>query len=204
MNIIEMTRIAQQLPFDKKVTVHKNQGYEIFFLRPSSLSSRFKNYDINSNFQIYLKEPYKEAYKPNHLRLLFDLYNLSKENPSNQNDILETFDNIFYGEDPLTAVYKLTSLNYTQCLSPIDINAILAQSFIIEQNIGYGSKSKFNPPSLYIQGWIRTFIDSDKPLDQLCYRICRNTPPAAKYTCKDNAFNKRYTSNNTVLWYKQL
>lgn len=204
MNIVEMTTVAQKLPFDKPITIYKSQGYEISFKRPSTLSARFKHYDINTNFQIYLEEPNQKPYKPNHLRLLFDLYFLSRENPNQKNDILEAFDKIFYGEDALTAIDKLTTLNCQQSLSPIDINAILALSFIVEQNIGYGNKSKFFPPSLYIQGWIRTFIDSDKPLDKLCYSICRNNPPEAKYTCKDNAYNKRYTPNNTVLWYKQL
>lgn len=204
MNLAEITKVAQELPFDEQITIYKSQGYEISFFRPSKLSARFKHYDINTNFQIYLKEPNQKPYKPNHLRLLFDLYFLSRENPDKINDILEAFDKIFYGKDALAAVDKLASLSCKHSLSPIDINAILALSFIIEQNIGYGNKSKFSPPSLYIQGWIRTFIDSDKPLDQLCYRICRNTPPAAKYTCKDNAYNKRYTPNNTVLWYKQL
>lgn len=74
MNLAEMTTVAQKLPFDKPITIYKSQGYEISFKRPSTLSAIFKHYDINKNFQIYLKEPNQKPYKPNHLRLLFDLY----------------------------------------------------------------------------------------------------------------------------------
>lgn len=153
MNLAEINKVAQELPFDEQITIYKSQGYEISFFRPSKLSARFKHYDINTNFQIYLKEPNQKPYKPNHLRLLFDLYFLSRENPNKKNDILKAFDKIFYGEDALAAVDKLTSLNCQQSLSPIDINAILALSFIVEQNIGYGNKSKFFPHlSIYKAG----------------------------------------------------
>ena len=73
--------------------------------------------------------------------------------------------------------------------------------FIIEQNIGYGNKSTFNPPVLYIHGWIITFIASDKEIDQIMYRICRNTPPAVKYTCQDNKNLSKYNSDAELLWY---
>lgn len=38
-------------------------------------------------------------------------------------------------------------------------------------------KSTFNPPSLYIHGWIRTFINDKQEIGQVVYLICRNTPP---------------------------
>lgn len=57
MNLAEITKVAQELPFDEQITIYKSQGYEISFFRPSKLSARFKHYDINTNFQIYLKEP---------------------------------------------------------------------------------------------------------------------------------------------------
>lgn len=48
-----------------------------------------------------------------------------------------------------------------------DIIAVLSQLFIIEQDIGYGEKSTFTPPSLYIHGWIRTFIIAEQEIDQI-------------------------------------
>ena len=95
----------------------------------------------------------------------------------------------------------LTHIRFTQHINPIDITAILAQLFIIEQDIGYGDKSTFAPPSLYIHGWIRTFIASEQEIDQIVYRICRNTPPAVKYTCQDNKNHHNYNPNAEYLWY---
>ena len=202
MNLEYMTKIAEALPFDKELPIYSNyRGYVIYFCRPSNLPSRFTTYDINKNFQIWLKEPNKNPYKPTHLQLLFDLYFMVKEYPRIKNNLLETFDKIFYGEDVLTVIENLPSLKYALTRVPIEINAILAQSFIVEQNLAYGNRSKFDPPSLYIQGWIRTFIDSYEPLDKLCYQICRNNPPPATYTCQDDKKNKKYNPSNFPLWY---
>ena len=79
--------------------------------------------------------------------------------------------------------------------------AILAQLFIIEQEYGFMGRTKYNPPSLYIQGWIRNFIDSDAEIDILCRRICSFTPPPVKYTCCDDKNHKKYMNNAEPLWY---
>jgi hypothetical protein len=131
-----------------------------------------------------------------------DLKLRSRELPETVNDLLLTFDEIFYGADPLEAVKRVKNINYTQFINPIDITTVLAQLFIIEQNIGYGARSTFNPPSLYIHGWIRIFIASEQEIDQIVYRICRNTPPAVKYTCQDNKNHKNYNENAKPLWYQ--
>lgn len=120
------------------------------------------------------------------MRLLIDLKLRARELPQAREELLVAFDKIFYGEEPLDAIKPLTHIRFTQYINPIDITAILAQLFIIEQDIGYGGKSTFEPPSLYIHGWIRTFIEADQEIDQVVHRICRNTPPAVKYTCQDN------------------
>lgn len=57
----------------------------------------------------------------------------------------------------------------------------MAQLFIIEQDIGYGGKSTFDPPSLYIHGWIRTFIEAEQEIDQQL-KIDR-TPHCCRHTC---------------------
>lgn len=95
----------------------------------------------------------------------------------------------------------MAHIHFTQYINPIDITAILAQLFIIEQDIGYGRKSTFDPPSLYLHGWIRTFIESEQEIDQIVYRICRNTPPAVKYTCQDNKNHQKYNPAPESLWY---
>ncbi|MCI8955472.1 MAG: hypothetical protein HFG29_00610 [Eubacterium sp.] len=190
------------LPFDTMTEVYANDTQKVLVYRPSTLSARFKDYDVNTNFQIFLQIGNDKPFRPNHLRLLLDLKLRSRELPHTVNDLLLTFDEIFYGADPLESIKHVEDINYTQFINPIDITAVLAQLFIIEQNIGYGGKSTFEPPSLYIHGWIRTFIGSDQEIDQIVYRICRNTPPAVKYTCQDNKNHKNYNENAKPLWYQ--
>lgn len=202
MTYNEMLKIIVNLPFDQMIEVYSNGSQSIIVFRPSKLSERFKDYNVNTNFQVFLKNGDNNPFRPNHLRLLLDLKLRSREYPEYNNKLLLAFDKIFYGEDPIESISNIKKIPYLQYINPIDITAVLAQLFIIEQNIGYGGKSTFNPPSLYIQGWIRTFIDTDQEIDQIVYRICRNTPPAVKYTCQDNKNHKSHNKSAQPLWYK--
>lgn len=201
MTYDEMKKIVLDLPFDTMTQVYNNKEQAILIYRPSTLSERFKNYDVNTNFQIFLKIGDDKPFRPNHLRLLMDLKLRVRELPQTREALLVAFDKIFYGEKPLDAIKSLTHIHFTQYINPIDITAILAQLFIIEQDIGYGGKSTFDPPSLYIHGWIRTFIESNQEIDQVVYRICRNTPPAVKYTYQDNKKHPKYNPDAPLLWY---
>ena len=201
MTYDEMRKIVLDLPFDTMTEVYNNGEQAILIYRPSTLSERFKNYDVNTNFQIFLRIGDDKPFRPNHLRLLIDLKLRARELSQSKEELLTAFDTIFYGANPLDAIKPLTHIRYTQYINPFDITAILAQLFIIEQDIGYGGKSTFDPPSLYIQGWIRTFISSEQEIDQIIYRICRNTPPAVKYTCQDNKNHPKYNTNAECLWY---
>lgn len=197
----EMKEIILDLPFDTMTEVYNNGEQALLVCRPSTLSKRFKNYNVNTNFQVFLRIDDDRPFRPNHLRLLLDLKLRARELPQSRKKLLTAFDNIFYGEEPLAAIKPLTCIPFTQYINPIDITAVLAQLFIIEQDIGYGDKSTFNPPSLYIHGWIRTFIEADQEIDQIVYRICKNTPPAVKYTCQDNKNHSKYNPNAPLLWY---
>lgn len=201
MTYNDMRKIVLDLPFDTMTEVYNNGEQAILICRPRTLSERFKNYDVNTNFQIFLKIGNDRHFRPNHLRLLIDLKLRARELPQAKEELLIAFDKIFYGEEPLKAIKPLTHFRFTQYINPIDITAILAQLFIIEQDIGYGRKSTFDPPSLYIHGWIRTFIESDQEIDQIVYRICRNAPPATKYTCQDNKNHVKYNPDPELLWY---
>lgn len=201
MTYEKMKEIVLDLPFDTLTEVYHNGAQAILIYRPSTLSKRFKNYDVNTNFQIFLRIGDDKPFRPNHLRLLIDLKLRVREIPQSKEELLIAFDKIFYGEEPLVAIKPLARICFTQYINPIDITAILAQLFIIEQDIGYGGISTFNPPSLYIHGWIRTFIDAEQEIDQVIYRICRNTPPAVKYTCQDNKNHPKYNPNAQLLWY---
>lgn len=201
MTYDEMKEIVLDLSFDTMTEVYNNGEQAILIYRPSTLSERFKNYDVNTNFQIFLRIGDNKPFRPNHLRLLIDLKLRARELSQSKEELLIAFDKIFYGANHLDAIKPLTHIPFTQYINPIDITAILAQLFIIEQDIGYGGKSTFDPPSLYIQGWIRTFISSEQEIDQIIYRICRNTPPAVKYTCQDNKNHPKYNTNAECLWY---
>lgn len=201
MTYNELRETILDLEFDTMTLIYDNGEQKILVFRPSTLSDRFKDYDVNTNFQIFLQIGDEKPFRPNHLRLLIDLKLRSRELPQTREDMLIAFDRIFYGEDPLLAIKEISHIYFTQFINPLDITAVLAQLFIIEQDIGYGSKSTFEPPSLYIHGWIRTFIHSEQEIDQIIYRICRNTPPAAKYTCQDNKNHLNYNPEPVELWY---
>lgn len=201
MTYNELRETILDLEFDTMTLIYDNGEQKILVFRPSTLSERFKDYDVNTNFQIFLQIGDEKPFRPNHLRLLIDLKLRSRELPQTREDMLIAFDRIFYGEDPLLAIKEISHIYFTQFINPLDITAVLSQLFIIEQDIGYGSKSTFEPPSLYIHGWIRTFIHSEQEIDQIIYRICRNTPPAVKYTCQDNKNHRNYNPEPAELWY---
>lgn len=202
MNYTELERIIIDLPFDEEKEIYSNKGQTLYVVRPRELSERFKEYDASKNIQIWLKIDGKKPFKPNHFRLLIDLYTRVRECPESKDILLEVFDRIFYGEDPLKLMHLLDPYIYTQAINPIDIEVVLAQLFIAEQNIGFGKKSKYNPRSLYIQGWIRTFINADYEIDQVISGISYNRPPLVGYTKQDDQNHKEYNPNAKPLWYK--
>ena len=138
MTYNEMRAIVLGLSFDTMTEIYSNGKQSILIYRPSTLSERFKNYDITTNFQIFLKIGNDKPFRPNHLRLLIDLKLRAREFPQSKEELLIAFGKIFYGMEPLDAIKPLTHIHFTQYINPIDITAILAQLFIIEQDVGYG------------------------------------------------------------------
>lgn len=197
----DMFSIVEKLPFDTEAEVFSSDTERIYLLRPSVLPRKFSSYNPETNIQIWLEEPGRKAFKPNHLRILIDLKLRMREHPNLKYKFLEAFDKIFYGADPLISIEPLLSYKYTQHIGSLESTAILAQLFIIEQEYGFTGRTKYNPPSLYIQGWIRNFIDSDAEIDILCRRICSFTPPPVKHTCCDDKNHKNYMNSAEPLWY---
>lgn len=202
MKYTELEQIIIDLPFDEKKDIYSSNGQTLYVVRPQKLSERFKEYDASKNIQIWLKIDDKKPFKPNHFRLLIDLYTRVRECPDSKDTLLEVFDRIFYGEDPLDVMHMLDTYQFTQAINPTDIAVVLAQLFIAEQNIGFGKKSKYNPRSLYIQGWIRTFINADYEIDQVISGISYNRPPLVGYTKQDDKNHKEYNPDAQPLWYK--
>ncbi len=195
-----MLKIVINLPFDKKETIFKKEGIEVQLFRPSILSPRFKGYDINKNFQVWLKEGERE-FRPNHLRVMLDLNLRVRSRQDLKRDLLLAFDNIFYGSNPEKELAKLSKEKFEHYLNDLLIIGVLAQLFLIEQEYAYNKESYFEPANLFFQGWIREFIDNPKEIDNLCMSVCNGQPPITKYTYKENKKHKKCESNLKPLWY---
>lgn len=189
-----------ELPFEISSTILKCTNTEIYVLRPKVLSKRFKEYDPEKNFQIWLKESGKQ-FRPNHLRVMVDLNLRVRTEPDLKEKLLLAFDNIFYGQDPDKAIEPIKNEKFQQCLNELRVIAYLSQLFIIEQEIGYNKESKFEPPTLFYQGWLREFLDNNKEVDNLCMSVCSRRPPSAKYINKENKKNNKFEENLEYLWY---
>jgi len=197
----EMFKIVKELEFDNKKIIFKKGDVEIQLYRPSVLSKRFKDYDVKKNFQIWLKEG-KREFKPNHMRVMIDLNLRTRSRADLKEKLLIAFDNIFYGKDPEKELLKLSEENFEHHLNDLIIIGILSQLFIIEQEYGYHKESKFEPPTLFFQGWIREFIDSPKEIDNLCMSVCKGQPPKASYVNLENKKSKKWIIKEpTPAWY---
>jgi hypothetical protein len=195
-----MLEIIKKLPFDKIVPLNSDGEFEIYVLRPSTLGARFKEYDKEKNFQIWLREGTRE-FRPNHLRVMIDLNLRIRCRPDLKRQLLLAFDKIFYGESPDNAIVGLENEKFEHYLNSLKIIANLHQLFIVEQDYCYHKESKFEPATLFFQGWIRQMIDGPKEIDNLCMSICNGQPPQIKYTHLENKKHKHYSENRKALWY---
>ncbi len=200
MKKTKVFEIIKNLPFDEKKVLFTEGTFSVYVLRPSKLSKRFKDYDINRNFQIFISDGLRD-FRPNHLRVFIDLNLRFRSRPDLKKNLLAAFDNIFYGEDPEKEVEYLSKEEFVHFLNPLGVTAILSQLFIIEQEYCYKKESNFNPPTLFYQGWVREFLDSPKEIDNLCMRVCNRQSPSAKYVAKENKKSTKYSGNLRPLWY---
>ncbi len=165
-----MFKIVRDLEFDKNKVVYKKGDLEIYLFRPSKLSKRFENYNFKKNFQIWLKEKERE-FRPNHMRVLIDLNLRIRSNSNMKEKLLLAFDNIFYGADPEKELKELDKEKFEHYLNDLIVIGILAQLFIIEQEYGYNKESKFDPPTLFFQGWIRELYFYVVPIRKKVYNL---------------------------------
>lgn len=196
----EMLEVVKKLNYDEKKIIYSN-GYEsIWIIRPSELSKRFKNYDREKNFQIFITQGSRE-FRPNHLRVMIDLNLRVRCREDLKEKLLFIFDEIFYGEDPEKLVEEIEDEEFSQYLNSIKVIAILSQLFLVEQAYAYYRESNYDPPTLFYQGWIREVIDSPKEIDNLTMSICSRRACSAKYVNKENKKSKKYECNLDKLWY---
>jgi hypothetical protein len=200
MKYEEMLAFVKELAFDVDFPVCQVNNYEIYLRRPSKLSSHFKNYNVNKNFQIWLRHGNRE-FRPNHLRIMIDLYLRTRSRPDLKKPILNSFDNIFYSSCPDEEIIIFENERFEHSLNPLRISAYLHQLFLVEQDYCYNKDSNYEPPNLFYQGWIRQCVDSPEEIDNLCMSICRGRPPAVKYTAKENRKHSNYCKVRENLWY---
>lgn len=196
----DLFKKIRNLAFDKREIIYKENGTELYVIRPSKLSARFKNYDLKKNFQIWLKEENRE-FRPNHLRVFIDLHLRARSRPDLTRDLLKAFDKIFYGEDPNTAIEHLKKEGFEHFLNSIGVIANLSQLFIVEQAYGYNKESNYEPPTLFFQGWVRQSIADSKEIDNICMSVANGQPPLARYTNYENRKGKKYRDKLKDLWY---
>ena len=197
----ELLEIVKNLKFDTDTNIFTDEdGTVMYIRRPSKLSKRFSAYDINKNFQIWFKTSEK-AFRPNHLRLLMDLYMRGRSRPDLKRKLLLAFDNIFYGKDPDEELKELAKEKFEHTLNSIQLIGHLAQAFFVEQEYAYNKESNYIPPSLWLLGWIRQAIDSPNEIDILLMSIASGRPPNKRYVDKENKKSKNYTEGLKPLWY---
>jgi len=192
--------IVKELGYDNKKSIHSYDNAEIYIIRPSKLSKNFVNYDPSKNFQIWLRENNMD-FRPNHLRILIDLNLRIKSRPDLKNKLLSAFDSIYYGEDPEKVLYSLKEENFNLYLNNLMTIGILHQLFLVEQEYSYNKESHFEPPSLFLQGWVREFMDSPKEIDNMCMSVAHGQPPINRYVSLENKKDKKYQNNLEGLWY---
>ena len=201
MEYEKIFKIVKELKYDNEFFVCEDEnGVKLSIFRPSKLSSRFKNYDIKKNFQIWIDDT-ERKFRPNHLRVMIDLNLRVRSRPDLKRKLLTIFDNIFYYNDPDKEIEVIKDEKFEHYLNSLKIIANLAQLFIIEQEYCYNKISGFEPPTLFFQGWIREFIDSPKEIDNLCMSVCRGQPPEIAYTNKENKKHKNFEKNLKQQWY---
>ncbi len=188
------------LPFDTETVIFTYGEYEIYVLRPSKLKKNFEGYDPARNFQVWLREGERE-FKPNHLRVMIDLYLRVRSTPALKRQLAEAMEAIFAGEDPSKVAGRFPENSFEHFLQPLVITLYLSQLFIIEQAHGYAKESRYNPRTLFYQGWVRQIICTDRDIDNLLISLSRGQPPNVGYTSLSDQNHKKYDPAAPGLWW---
>lgn len=201
MNYAASLQLIKDLSFDEEKPVYNDGRLELYLLRPSILSERFKDYDVAKNFQIWLKDGDRK-FKPNHLRVMIDLDLRVRSRPDLREKLAKAFDDIFYGTDPDDAIAGLKDEKFEHFLNSLEITAHLSQLFLLEQAYGYKKDSKYyDPKTLFYQGWVRQVLMSGNEIDNLMMSIASGNTPRVGYTYGDNKKHKKHLDHPESLWW---
>jgi len=155
-------------------------GSEIYVLRPEKPGRTKQEYKI-FNLQIFLKKPGKKEFRPNHLRLLIDLYLKKISDPEKSEYIFSVIERIFNGEDPKNFINDVKNMRFKMQIDDVDINLYCAQLFMLEQDICY-EKSKYDPHRLFLMGYIRYVRSGEEEIDKIARGIAVGYPPPPRFT----------------------
>lgn len=199
LNYNEILTKVKDLKIWEKEIILTWDDFEIYLYRPEKA---FKDYDVNKNFQIFLKLSDGREFRPNHLIVMIDLNLRIRSNPDKKKELLSLFDTIFYKNDYSTFIQNINKYKFDHYLYNINIISTLYLLFLIEQDYNYpDKKSKYNPKTLFLHWWVRQFICDWKEIDNLVMSVCRFQPPMSKYTCEDDFNNKRFNKDRKNLRY---
>lgn len=189
----------KQISVWEKEIIFESGWNQIYILRPEK---QFKNYDVEKNFQIFLKTGDGREFRPNHLIIMLDLNLRVRWNSDTKRDLLLLFDAIFYKDDYSDFLSHVKSIKFEHFLYDISIISTLYILLLIEQDYNYpADKSKFNPATLFLHGWVRQFICNVKEIDNMTMSVCSRQPPLTQFTRQDNKKHKDFNENRRALWY---
>ena len=197
MNYNKLFEEISNLPVGQSLSIIDEEAVEIYVVRPEK---QFKDYDSKKNFQIFIREGDRK-FRPNHLRIMIDLHLRVISRPDLRVKLLLAFDKIFDKEDSVEAIKGLEQEEFRHYLNSLKVIAVLDQLFLIEQELNYTKESKYNPVTLFYQGWVRQSINTQKEIDNLVMSICRRQPPNVKYTHQQDRNHKKFKEKPEELWY---
>ncbi|MEM3402237.1 MAG: hypothetical protein QXH08_03305 [Candidatus Hadarchaeales archaeon] len=175
----------------------------IYVRKPEKVPKRLvRKIPPELNFQIFLKIPEKEEFRPNHLRVLIDYHLKKKSRPELFRPLISSVEKIYAGEDPDILLKDFDTYNFPMQIDPLDITFYLTQLFMVEQKItwgeGSGQESNYDPPHLFFMGYLRMVFDDAQEIDKICWGAANRNPPQARYTKYDNKKGKEYKEDGRV------
>lgn len=207
MDFNSVEKAVMELGLGEDLDLYETEGgLNVFVKRPSDVVRGLRHeYEKELNFQIFLKKPGEDAFRPNHLRVLID-FHLKKESRKELfSDLLSSVEQIYEGSDPEVLLEKFESYNFPMQIDPLDVTFYLTQLFMVEQQITWGERaereSRYEPPYLFFMGYIRMVFDDAKEIDKLCWGAANRNPPLVGYTKLDNKEREEYTEEKDKLWY---
>lgn len=180
------------LPFETSESIIKENGVEVYILRPEKPSPNLKqSYNKNDNFQVWLRIEDKRS-EPEHKDYFDDLYSRVRSNSHLIEKYDSLFENIFYGGDPVVLSREIQEDLLDGVSYNLIICAVCAQLFIIEQDVNRKNNSLYNPPSLFFMGYLRSVLDLNTNYELLLTNSFKDgrhfsVLPNIKYTYIDNS-----------------